>query len=248
MSSGSQRLGVPGAYRVQWWRPCSLALTLLLAGCAVSTSGTVKQIDRLDTVSENARILIMTPDVKYYLITAGGLPQPHAEWTEAARINFSQSLRDYAFERRVDIVALPDQEELTELEISYQKLYSAVGSSILSHYYGPVKLPTKKGVFDWSLGPGVKQIASKYGADYALFSYYRDYQSSGGRLAFSFLAILMGVGVATGGEIGYASLIDLRSGEIVWFNRMTSGIGELRKQEEARATVDALFKDLPVKQ
>jgi hypothetical protein len=225
-------------------RLIGLSVALSLAGCA-STS-TAKQVDRLDTVRENPRILIMTPDVKYYLLTTGGLPQPHAEWTEAARSNFSRSLQDYADEHSIDIVALPDANQLTNIEISYQKLYSAVGSSVLAHHFGRLKLPTKRGTFDWSLGPGVSAIGDKYGADYALFSYYRDYQASGGRVAFAILAAFAGVAMSTGGEVGFASLVDLRSGEIVWFNQVSAGAGELREQQEARATVDLLFKDLPL--
>lgn len=223
-----------------------LFFALSIAGCATTSS--VNKIDRLETVGEQARILVMTPDVKYYLLTAGGVPQPHAEWTEAARTNFASALLDFVEEHDIEIVALPAQEELTELEFSYQKLYSAVGSTVLSHHFGEIKLPTKKNVFDWSLGPGIGAIGEKYAADYALFSYYRDYQASGGRVALSFFAALMGVGVVTGGEVGFASLIDLRSGDIVWFNRVTAGVGELREEESARAAVDNLFKNLPVVQ
>lgn len=232
------------SFLIRLLRLTGLSITLSLVGCA--SANTVKQVDRLDTVRENPKILIMTPDVKYYLLTTGGLPQPHAEWTEAARINFSRSLQDYADERSIDIVALPDANQLTNIEISYQKLYSAVGSSVLTHHFGRFKLPTKRGTFDWSLGPGVSVIGDKYGADYALFSYYRDYQASGGRVAFAILAAFAGVGMSTGGEVGFASLIDLRNGEIVWFNQVASGAGELREQQEARATVDLLFKDLPL--
>ncbi len=49
----------------------ALALLLIVAGC-VSTSS-VKQIGRLEAVSENPKILVITPDVKYYLLTAGGV-------------------------------------------------------------------------------------------------------------------------------------------------------------------------------
>lgn len=241
--SGPVRSTPHGSISFPLVRALGLIAILSLAGCA--TTGTVRQIDKLDTVSESATFLIMTPDVKYYLLTAGGVPQPRAEWTEAARINFSRALQNYVDERQIDIVALPDQAQLTELETDYQKLYSAVGSTVLTHHYGPVKLPTKEGVFDWSMGPGVQAIGAKYGADYALFSFYRDYQASGGRIALSFFGALMGVGIVTGGEVGFASLIDLRTGDIVWFNKVTTGVGELRHEATARATVDALFKDLP---
>lgn len=84
------------------------------------------------------------------------------------------------------------------------------------------------------MGPGVKKIAEKYEADYALFSYYRDYQASGGRVALSVLSAVIGVGVAAGSESGYASLIDLQTGDIVWFNQLVAGKGELRNKDEAR--------------
>lgn len=217
---------------------------LSLVGCA--TTANVRQIDRLDSVSENARILVMSPDVKYYLLTAGGVPTPHAEWTEAARNNFSRSLQDFARENEIEIISPADSENLSDAEISYQKLYSAVGSSILTHHFGTFKLPTKNQTFDWSLGPGVNVIGRKYNADYALFSYYRDYQASGGRTALSFFAAMVGVGITTGGEVGFASLVDLRNGEIVWFNKVSVGSGELREAESARQTIDTLFKDIPL--
>ncbi len=232
----------PDALRIL--RLFGLISALFLAGCA--TTASVRQIDRLDSVSENARILVISPDVKYYLLTAGGVPTPHAEWTEAARENFSRSLQDFARENNIDIIPPADSDDLSDVEISYQKLYSAVGSSILTHHFGTFKLPTKNQAFDWSLGPGVKVIGQKYNADYALFSYYRDYQASGGRAALSFFAAMVGVGIAAGGEVGFASLVDLRTGEIVWFNKVSVGTGELREAESARLAIDTLFKDIPL--
>jgi hypothetical protein len=216
---------------------------ILLTGC--TTTSNIKQIDRLDAVEENPVILIMTPDVKYYLLTAGGVSQPHAEWTAAARVNFSNALKDYADERDIKIILPTADQQLSDTEIMYQKLFSAVGTSILIHHFGPMKLPTKQESFDWSLGPGTKAIAGKYGADYALFSYYRDYQASEGRVAFAVLAAVAGVGMSTGHESGFASLVDLRTGNIVWFNKVTTGAGELRDEDGARLTVDVLFEGMP---
>ena len=218
-------------------------ILVTLNGCAVTN--TVKQVDHLSTSHEKPKVLLFTPDIKYYLLTAGGVPQPHAEWTEEARKNFSSSFFELASNKGMEIITIPDDRNLTEIEIQYKNLYTAVGSSILSHHVGQYKLPTKKTLFDWTLGPGVNVIGEQYGADYALFSYYRDYQASGGRAAFSILAALMGVGISTGGEVGYASLVDLRSGNIIWFNSVSSGTGELRIKDEAAETLNLLFKDLP---
>ena len=51
--------------------------------------------------------------------------------------------------------------------------------------------------------------------------------------------------MATGSEGGFASLIDLKTGDIVWFNVVMAGSGELRKEKGAVTAVNALFKDLP---
>lgn len=213
-----------------------------LTGCA--TTNNVKQIDRLGGVGRTPKILVMTPDVKYYLLTAGGVTEPHAEWTETARRNFSGSLRAYANEQNFRLIE-SEEGERGESEVAYRKLYSAVGASILDHHFGPRKLPTKQGTFDWSLGPGIEEIADKYDADYALFSYYRDYQASGGRVALALVAAVAGIVVSTGGEGGFASLVDLETGDIIWFNKVEAGVGELRDEQNARATIDILFDNFP---
>jgi len=216
---------------------------IAIAGCATSTK--VKQIDRLESVGENPRILIMEPDIKYYLLTVSGVPEPHAEWTIAARENFANALKAYANERGTEVVMMTDSNQLGSAEIEYSKLHGAVGLTIQVNHFGPMRLPNKEGVFDWSLGPGVAEIGEKYNADYALFSYYRDYQASGGRVAFAVIAAVAGVGMSTGWEQGFASLVDLKSGDIVWFNVVQTSAGELRDEQGAGTVVTNLFKGMP---
>ena len=129
----------------------------------------------------------------------------------------------------------------------YERLHSAVGYTILNNHFGMMKLPSKANgeIFDWSLGPGISAIAEQYNADYALFVYYRDYQASGGRIAFAIIAAAAGAGVSTGSEHGFASLVDLRTGDIVWFNVVGAGSGELRERDGAAAAVNTLFRDIP---
>ena len=58
-------------------------------------------------------------------------------------------------------------------------------------------------------------------------------------------AILFGVNVEGGTQLGFASLVDLRTGDIVWFNRLVSKYGDLRSPERARAAVQNLLADMP---
>ncbi len=219
--------------------PISIAL---LSGCVVSSN--VQQIDRLESVGENPRIVMMPPDVKYYLLTASGVPEPNVEWTTAARENFHAAMTNYAASIGTDLVFV-SKDSLGENEIRYEALHSAVGSSLLNHHFGMMKLPSKNGKFDWSLGPEIASIGENHDADYALFVYYRDYQASGGRVAMAILAAAVGGAVATGSEHGFASLVDLKTGDIVWFNVVNAGAGELRDKDGAVTAVRALFKDIP---
>lgn len=214
----------------------------LLSGCVMSSN--VQQIDRLDSVGENPRIVMMPPDVKYYLLTASGVPEPNVEWTTAARENFQVAMTDYAASIGTELEFI-SQDSLSENEIRYESLHSAVGSSLLNHHFGMMKLPSKNGKFDWSLGPEIASIGANHDADYALFVYYRDYQASGGRVALAVLAAAVGGAVATGSEHGFASLVDLKTGDIVWFNVVNAGAGELRNKDSAATAVRALFKDIP---
>ncbi len=218
---------------------------ILVSGCVPAQTRTASQINRLKTEREDPRILLMPPDVKYYVLTAGGLTEPNLQWTSAARLYFVKEVDDYAAERGADLIIIDPVLPPGDIETEYERLHNAVGNTILVNYFGN-RLPSKGDRFDWSLGPGVSAIGQKHGADYALFSYYRGYDASGGRIALSILAqAALGIGISTGGTGGFASLVDLRTGDIVWFNKLDAGVGDLRNPDGAKKAIRELLKDLP---
>ena len=215
-----------------------------LAACATGPKN-VQKLDRLESVEENPRIVLMPPDIRYYLLTAAGTTEPDREWTDAAQENFAMAALQYANRIGADLKILR-KDNLGPEEIRYETLHSAVGLTVLTHYFGGNKLPGKQDRFDWSLGPDINAIGKNHNADYALFVHYRDYQASGGRVAFAVLAMAAGVGsIDTGSESGFASLVDLRTGDIVWFNVVKAGSGELRNKAGAARAVEELFSEIP---
>ena len=56
---------------------------------------------------------------------------------------------------------------------------------------------------------------------------------------------LLGVGLSGGFQVGYASLVDLTTGRVVWFNRLLRGSGHLRELDKARESCDALLDSFP---
>ena len=57
---------------------------------------------------------------------------------------------------------------------------------------------------------------------------------------------LLGIGLAGGVQVGYASLVDLKTGQIAWFNRLIRASGDMREQEPAKLSIDLLLANFPV--
>ena len=190
-------------------------------------------------------VLLVTPDIELSELTAGGANAPRADWTKAAIDRTAQDIAATLSARGVAVTRADTAADRRESQIV--KLNSAVGQAILLHlYYSPIKLPEKGDALDWTLGPGVGVLREKYHGDYALFVHLRDSYSSTGRQALIGVAALLLVPVPGGFQSGFASLVDLRTGNIVWFNRLLSVNGDLRDEDDARDTVGELLQGLPL--
>lgn len=198
-------------------------------------------------------ILVMRPDVEVGQLQAGGAVEPNADWTKAARENLSAALRAHSEQRGVQMTMMDAADGAAgKLVADYEALHRAVADAILTHKYGGAKLPTKADRFDWTLGSGAQQLGAASGANYALFFVGRDNFASSGRKAMQVagaLGCLIGFCViTTGGQhVYYASLVELSSGNVVWFNVQRGSKGDIREAEGARGMVDAVLQTLPTR-
>ncbi len=222
---------------------------LVLGGCTTQSYNT---INTLEHGGDTHRVLLMPVDVQLSVLTAGGLLEPHAEWTQQAHAHIRQSCNAQLakFQTRVvDSEQYDDYADLDLKQVQLTKLNNAVGQSILLHQFDEaMKLPTKVDSFDWTIGPEAVLLKDKYGADYALFIYMRDSYASAGRAAVMVASAILSLGryVPPGGQqVGFASLVDLRTGQVVWFNRLARGTGDLRTAEAAAESVETLLSDFP---
>ena len=227
-----------------------LPFFLFTSGC-VPTS--LKARDDLSLRRDTERIILMPVDIELNVLTAGGVLEPNAEWTATAGDLVRKAISKKMAANSINTLTEKDLAEVSlaknEVDLQKQliKLHEMVGRSILLHkYVDPFKLPSKEGKFDWSLGPDVKFLREKYNADYALFVYLRDSYASGGRVALIVVAAAVGIGVPGGSQMGFASLVDLKSGQVVWFNRLFRGAGDLRNEVDAATSVDLLLADFPL--
>jgi hypothetical protein len=194
-----------------------------------------------------AKIVVYRPDVHVGTLTTGGVDEPNADWTEAARGLIADALKQNDKVAGASIVFAdePTGDDGAYLA-EYRALFTAVSDSIMVHkLFVGNRLPTKKEVFDWTLGDGVARIGQMSGADYALFLFTHDAYGSSGRKAAQIFGAMFGVVVVPGVHIGYAGLVDLKTGDVIWFNADPQMGGDVRTEEGAAKRVTQLLDGLP---
>lgn len=224
-----------------------LAALALLQGCA-STSVRTARDGAGKPLALSGSVVLIEPDIELSELGAGGMAEPRKEWTNTARLLYPQAAREVLAAQgigmRPDFIlpadAGPDN-RMRQLTL----LSQAVSMSILQYGrgVGPGTLRNKHGKFDWSLGPGVEELRRATGADYGLFTYIRDSYASGGRTAMRIVGmVLLGGDIGGGMQVGVASLVDLRTGQVVWHNLLVDQTGDLRNLQGARETAGDLLK------
>lgn len=205
-------------------------------------------------------VVLVEPDIELSLVTAGGLLEPRQAWSRDARRFYADAVRAHlaaAGTAQAPDFDVPDDLDPDSRLGQVVRLNEAVALSISQFLLPGGALATKRDAagqprLDWTLGEGVVELRAASGADYALFTYVRDSYASGGRTAlrvFGFIAgAAMGTGLDIGGgqQHGIATLVDLRTGKVVWFNQLARQSGDLREPDEARKTVDRLLEALPL--
>lgn len=199
-----------------------------------------------------ARILLLRPRIKVGAQSTGGMFEPNADWTSQARDNIGAALRaaQGSLGNRI-IVQEEPAGDAARVSADYMALFSSLAMSVVEYQFFPGnRLPTKlrdnrTGNFDWTLGAGVSAIPGAADADYALFIYTEDHYGSTGRKVLQLFAAMGGVAVNSGVHKGFAGLIDLRTGHLVWLNADVRMGGDVRTPEGAQRRVQQLLEDFP---
>ena len=239
------------------------SLVLAAVGASLAVSGCVQTRQFADLQftppQGDYKLLVLRPDIEVGSVTTGGLVEPRADWTEQARANVVAALRaqqqgrggqTLVLERRDSLPGVP-AEQVANLE----RLNAAVSQSVALHKYVGFTLPTKRRrELDYTLGQEAIEFGRRTGYDYALFMHAEDSFASSGRVALQVLGIagcfigFCAPNIGGAGQFAYASLVDLRTGELVWFNVLQAGsqiagikMGDMRTPEGAAQMVDRLL-------
>jgi len=205
------------------------------------------------------KLLVLRPDVSVGSVTTGGMTEPRADWTEAARTNLIAALKAQQAERGGQVLVVERWSDVPgvnpEAAAEIERLNYVVDQSIVLHKYGGAYLPTKsRRGLDYTLGEEAVEFGRRTGFDYMLFMHAEDSFASTGRIALQVLGVagcfvgFCAPNVGGGGQLAYASLVDLHTGEVVWFNVLTAGtqiagvnLGDIRTQAGAAQMVERLL-------
>lgn len=229
----------------------TLAVTLCVGAAAPAALADepVPTYVKIAKPAAGTAVLVVKPEVQLGLLTASGSTEPKEDWTKSALQFMSASVNDALQKKtyKINNVDLTAYEDPSAVQIL--KLNDAVTQTISTN--GFVKLPTKTS-FDYTLGDGAARLVPA-GTDtaaqpaYALFLNVKGSYSSSGRAVVALGAALAHTAVPMGGQFMQATLVDLKTGQIVWYKykQVASGT-DIRTQEGAAAEIDKLFKDLPL--
>ena len=205
------------------------------------------------------KLLVLRPDVTVGSLTTGGMTEPRADWTDQARTNIVAALRAQQAARGGKLTIIEHRNELpgvsTQELADVERLNFVVDESIVEHKYLGDYLPTKyKKGLDWTLGADAVRLGQKTGYDYALFLHAEDEVASTGRIALGVLGLagcfvgFCAPNVGGAEQLDYASLVDLKTGQVVWFNVVDAAsqvpgikFGDLRTPEGAAQMVERLL-------
>lgn len=193
------------------------------------------------------RIVVFRPDVKVGDQSAGGVVTPNAESTLNARDYLAKALTSAKIGGSADVVFMPDVEGDSAVTLSdYRALFNGLSETVLqSRLFKGNRLPTKKTGFEYTLGPDVSKLTASVGGDYGLFIRTDDAYGSAGRKALQIFAALGGVSVTSGRHGGFAGLVDLKTGDLLWFNADYQMGGDVRQIDGATKRVTQLLEGLP---
>lgn len=219
----------------------ALAAVALLAACAVTSPQNYS--GQFTPPPANSRVLVMTPNVELHLLSAAGMPEPREDWSVSGRDNLATSFAAYVQGKNHAPSALDPNTAMEGRVGQIIRLHDAVGGALI----GRAWLPTQKDRFEWTLGEGVRELGTAHNADYALFVGAYGTYASAGRVAAMVAFSMLGVGIPLGSQVAYASLVDLRTGNIIWFNTIVAAPNQdMRDAEGAKALADNLLRSAPL--
>ena len=235
-------------------RCLAVACAIAVAGCATTGKTTAHQsLSGAQSRPLPHKLLLLPADVRVHEVSAGGVVEKVDPWTQSASAHATTYLREIAAARGYELIESPplSAQDRAALE-EHIALYAMVAGSAYFAQNSQVAAWRERGkVFDYSLGSGLRDLAEHTGADAAVITVGTDYISSSGRKMAMLFGVLLGAAsgalIVPQGGVAFISvgLVDLRTGDLLWFDTQQSQNIDLRNEPDMRKAMDAIFQTHP---
>ena len=230
-----------------------LFLFTFLAGCQTLPKHRLHYTVLTDAeikISKPHKTVLLPLDIKVKEFSSGGLLDEIGSSTLEAKNIFQDQLTQVIETKDIDLVNLPSAlsaEEQAKVE-EYVALYNVVAGNAIA-YTGQLAPPAWKHKikhFDYTLGPGLRFLKEKTGADTALLITGEDVISTSGRKAAFVIAAIFGVAIPLGHTFIVGGLVDLDTGDILWLNH-TVEVSEktFLKNQDVNEMLTSLYQNYP---
>ncbi|ESQ80621.1 hypothetical protein [Asticcacaulis sp. YBE204] len=234
----------------KWLAIAAIAIGLSVAGQPVQAQK-LKTFVPIEKPAEGASIIVVTPEISLGLLTMGGITEPKADWSKASQGHLAAAMTTVLKGKKYTVTEVNADTWEDPRALQILKLNDEVLLGMAMQDVSMYKLPTKT-TFDWTLGAGVQSLippgtAAEAAPHYALFLRGKGSYQSSAKAAMNIGMAMLGGPMQFGGQTLQATLVDLRTGQVVWyeFNGVASGT-DIREAEGATTAVATLFKDLPL--
>ncbi|MFO1435786.1 MAG: hypothetical protein U1F34_05295 [Gammaproteobacteria bacterium] len=234
---------------------CLLVAALVAAsGCTTTSSG--MQQTRYTLAEQGTSVLpqkIIQLPVKITVneISVGGVAEPVPQWSKTATSNVAAAVSQVVSSTTgAQFVPMPtlgtDEQSMVDEHLA---LYEMVAYSAYLHtgaLGSEQAWPQKVARFDYTVGPGLKFLKEKTGADAALIVVGEDNESSSGRKAAFIIAAMFGIGLQLGYSGITAGIVNLDTGNVLWLDfAINQATIDLRTPQGSKELVEAAFQNFP---
>jgi hypothetical protein len=195
------------------------------------------------------KVVILPVSVDVFEVTAGDVKEKVPEWSAEAGNNIIRSLSaTINNEAGLKVVKMPrlSKNEAASVD-EHMALYKLVVNTAST-----IGWDHKIRRFDYGIGPGLKTLQRKTGADAAVMVYGQDYASTAGRKTKAVLGRIPIVNIFTGAPptLGHSfvhiGVVDLKTGDLLWMNsEYRDGASNLRDYGDANDIISEIFDWYP---
>lgn len=222
-------------------------LGLTLGGCATAPVTHKSTADAQAKIASMGPITLAPPDIVVSELSVGGIQEVRDEWGATVTTHMTSALTARGDIKPVTALSDESRAELDEVTA----LLRIIAASRLAALFDAPQLQKSWNTNQLNFNVGsIDRILESTGGEAVLLLFVRDSYATAGRKSLAVLSVLAGAVtgvyiVPTMGSTQMCAALVERDGDVLWFNTLAAGFGDLREQAGAKTATDKLMAGWP---